>query len=209
LRTPLTIVPSSLENIEHESLPADAVQYTARARVGVNRLQKILNAMSEANRVEEMIGSVETEPFDLRHVLDSIVAAYSDAWPSRQFRFHSTVERAPMRGAPELVIQMLDKLVDNALDISADGDEIRIALSEDGAEYLVAVENPGPALPEKMRAQLFDSMISVRGGGSQEHLGLGLFIARLIAEAHAGAISARNIDGGVRFEARIAGRADL
>ena len=50
-----------------------------------------------------------------------------------------------------------------------------------------------------MRSQLFHSMVSVRDRGSDRHLGLGLYIARLIAEAHNGSVSAENIDGGVRF----------
>ena len=50
-----------------------------------------------------------------------------------------------------------------------------------------------------MRGQLFDSMVSVRSGGNSHHLGLGLYVAKLIAEGHGGRISADNIEGGVRF----------
>jgi signal transduction histidine kinase len=42
-------------------------------------------------------------------------------------------------------------------------------------------------------------MVSVRGGGDSQHLGLGLYVAKLIAEGHGGRISADNIEGGVRF----------
>jgi nitrogen-specific signal transduction histidine kinase len=50
-----------------------------------------------------------------------------------------------------------------------------------------------------MRTQLFDSMVSVRSGGDGKHLGLGLYVAKLIAEGHGGSIMATNIEGGVRF----------
>jgi signal transduction histidine kinase len=56
-----------------------------------------------------------------------------------------------------------------------------------------------------MRAQLFDSMVSVRGGEGSRHLGLGLYVAKLIAEGHGGHITADNVDGGVRFEVRLPG----
>jgi signal transduction histidine kinase len=46
---------------------------------------------------------------------------------------------------------------------------------------------------------MFDSMVSVRSGDSDRHLGLGLYIARLIAAGHGGKISADNIDDGVRM----------
>jgi signal transduction histidine kinase len=46
-------------------------------------------------------------------------------------------------------------------------------------------------------------MVSVRDNNRDKHLGLGLFIARLIAEGHGGSISADNIDGGVMFQIRL------
>ena len=54
-----------------------------------------------------------------------------------------------------------------------------------------------------MRAQLFDSMVSVRGGNDSRHLGLGLYVAKLIAEGHGGEIRADNVEGGVRFTVTI------
>src|SRR5690606_35502302 len=203
MRTPLTIVTSSLENLEHERLTGDAAVYTARAKEGALRLQKILAAMSEASRVEELIEHAELETFDLARVLASAVDAYAGAWPARRFRFDCAAGEAPFHGSPELIVQMLDKLVDNAVGFSAEGDEIRIALVRRDSDYLVTVTNPGPPLPERMREQLFDSMVSVRPEGDGRHLGLGLFIARLIAVGHGGSIRGSNVDGGVSFEIRL------
>lgn len=203
LRTPLTIVTSSLENLEHENLDAESAKYTARARDGALRLKKILNAMSEASRVEELMQNAEPAEFDLHELVNATVAAYNDAWPDRRFVLQS--ESAPLnfRGSPELIVQMLDKLADNAVDFSRSGDAITVALGKSDAGILLAVSNPGPPLPQTMRSQLFDSMISVRGGGGSEHLGLGLYIARLIAEGHGGAISADNTADGVIFTVQL------
>ncbi len=204
LRTPLTIVRSSLDNLEHESLSEEARTYTGRARDGVERLKRILNAMSEASRVEELIESAEFERVDLARVLETTIEAYADAWPQRRFRYESELNAAELTGAPDLLIQMLDKLVDNAVDFSRDGDEIIVALTRSEEAYRLSVENPGPPLPEKMRDRLFDSMISVRGEAGSAHLGLGLFVARLIAEGHGGDIRADNTGSGVRFTVSLA-----
>lgn len=199
LRTPLAIVTSSLDNLEHEALGESARGYTARAKDGTERLRRILGAMSEASRVEELMQSAEPERFELRHVLQSTVGAYRDAFPARRFRFDCDTGAAEVEGSPELIIQMLDKLVDNAVSFSGEGDEIVIALTADGERLRLGVSNPGPPLPEKMRAQLFDSMISMRAGGDDRHLGLGLYIAKLIADGHGGRIDADNTEDGVRF----------
>ncbi|MDH4316687.1 MAG: ATP-binding protein [Gammaproteobacteria bacterium] len=203
LRTPLTIVTSSLENLEHENLSGDSAKYTARAKDGAQRLKKILNAMSEANRVEELMHSAEPVRFDLCEAVRGTVSAYADAWPQRRFVFESDLQSADCHGSPELLIQMLDKLADNAVDFSQPGDTIVIRLLSDQESLTLSVSNPGPPLPATMRSQLFDSMISVRGRGNDEHLGLGLYIARLIAEGHGGAIRAHNSDDGVVFEVQL------
>jgi len=93
---------------------------------------------------------------------------------------------------------MLEKLVDNAVDFSNDGNTIVIGLSSNNDLLQLTVTNPGPPLPERMRTQLFDSLVSVRSG-DDKHLGLGLYIAKLIAEGHGGTINAANTDDGVSF----------
>jgi two-component system sensor histidine kinase ChvG len=199
LRTPLAIVSSSLENLEHEALNEASANYAARAKSGADRLRRILAAMSEASRVEELMQHAEPDDFDLHNVLQSTVAAYQDVYSSRQFEFATDLSDGAMSGSPELLIQMLDKLVDNAVEFSADEDIIQIGLEREVGVLVVTISNPGPELPEHMRTQLFDSMVSVRSGNSDRHLGLGLYVAKLIAEGHGGSISASNIEGGVRF----------
>ena len=197
LRTPLAIVTSSLENLEHEPLNEASAGYAARARDGADRLRRILTAMSEASRVEELMANAEPEAFDLRAVLESTVAAYRDVYAQRKFVLDTELDAAPMSGSPELLIQMLDKLVDNAVGFSTDGDTVRLELGREGSLLRLGVSNPGPPLPERMRYQMFDSMVSMRPGKDNKHLGLGLYVARLIAEGHGGKIDAENIEGGV------------
>jgi dedicated sortase system histidine kinase len=198
LRTPLAIVTSSLENLEHEPLNEAAVGYAGRARDGADRLRGILTAMSEANRVEELMQHAELETFDLFAALASTVAAYRDVYSERKFEILSDVVAAEVQGAPELIIQMLDKLVDNAVGFSSQGDVITIGLRQNDDSLTLIVTNPGPPLPERMQTQLFDSMVSLRPGDDR-HLGLGLYVARLIAEGHGGSIRARNTENGVEF----------
>ena len=199
LRTPLAIVTSSLENLEHEPLNEASADYAARARDGADRLRRILTAMSEASRVEGLMAHAEPESFDLHAVLASTVVAYRDVYSQRTFEFSSDLESAAMQGSPELIIQMLDKLVDNAVGFSDDGDTIAIGLNEEQETLLLSVTNPGPPLPERMRHQMFDSMVSMRPGEDNKHLGLGLYVAKLIAEGHGGKIDAENTNDGVTF----------
>jgi dedicated sortase system histidine kinase len=205
LRTPLAIVTSSLENLEHEPLNEASTGYALRARDGADRLRKILTAMSEASRVEELMQHAEPERFDLHAALRSTVAAYRDVYPNRTFALEAQDNPAFTQGSPELIVQMLDKLVDNAVGFSSEGDTITLTLASDGDLLSLTVANPGPSLPERMRNQMFDSMVSVRPGEDNKHLGLGLYVARLIAEGHGGKISAENTADGVAIHITLPG----
>jgi K+-sensing histidine kinase KdpD len=68
------------------------------------------------------------------------------------------------------------------------------------------VRNTGTTLPDMLPEQLFDSLVSIREKSGGRHLGLGLHIVRLVAEAHGGAVSARNLESGngVEFTIQLA-----
>jgi len=207
IRTPLTIVRSSLDNLESEQVPPSARAYLERARQGSERLNAILIAMGAATRVEEAIGGAERVSFDLLPVLESAVAAYRGAFPERTFRAELPTEPVAVRGAPDLIVQMLDKLIDNAVDFSPAGALISVRLRLDAQAALIEVDNPGPALAAHVQGRLFESLWQSRAGpDSRPHFGLGLYIVRLIAEFHGGEATALNLpDGsGVRFVVRLA-----
>lgn len=208
LRTPLAVVGSSLENLAQAGLPAQARPYLQRAREGNERLGRILRAMSEAHRLEASLAREEGEAFDLAELVRGCGAGYRGIAGDR--RIEVEVERGDFRffGAPELLVQLLDKLVDNALGFAPAGGWVRIGLRRDPAGVELSVANGGPLLPERMRNRLFESMVSVRDGeGGEPHLGLGLYIVRLIAERHGGGVSAANLPAGdgVVFRVRLRG----
>ncbi len=202
IRTPLTIVRSSLDNLESESVTPDARTYLNRAREGSERLNAILVAMGAATRVEEAIQGAERSRFDLRALMDGAVGAYRTAFPERQFAAELPDQPVMLQGAPDLVVQMLDKLVDNAVDFSGEQATITLRLVTDARETVIEVDNPGPALAGEGHNHLFESLWQSRtGSDSRPHFGLGLYIVRLIAEFHGGTAEATNLpDGsGVRF----------
>jgi two-component system, OmpR family, sensor histidine kinase ChvG len=206
IRTPLTIVRSSLENLESEGIAPAAEVYLQRARQGTERLNAILLAMGAATRVEEAIGSAERMRFDLVPVVASAVESYRIAFPACQFA--TDIASGPLRlqGAPDLIVQMLDKLIDNAADFTPVGGTITVRLREDAQAAILEVDNPGPTLPPELQARLFESLWQSRpDGGGRLHLGLGLYIVRLIAEFHGGLPFVANLpDGsGARFGVRL------
>ena len=205
LRTPVAVVRSSLDNLKQVELSDEARVYLHRAEDGLSRLSTIFTRMSEATRLEQSLASVERERFDLADVVRGCVEGYQLAHRERVFQFDAAPGPYPVVGAPDLVAQMLDKLAANAVEFSAIGSPIRFDLQREAAIVRLSVFNEGPPLPADMQDRLFESMISVRdkSGQSEPHLGLGLYIVRLIAEFHGARASARNREDGSGVEIRV------
>jgi two-component system, OmpR family, sensor histidine kinase ChvG len=206
IRTPLTIVRSSLENLELESGPSAAARpYLDRAREGSERLNAILIAMSAATRVEEAIQNSERTRFDLASVIAAAVEAYRSAFPQRKFAIEVPGEPVAIAGAADLIVQLLDKLIENAIDFSPPGSTILVRLAREPEAARLEVENVGPVLAPENRHKIFESLWRSRNDAdSRPHFGLGLYIVRLIAELHDGQASAENLPDatGVRFMIR-------
>jgi len=207
LRTPIAVVRSSLENLRAAHSAEDSGKYLARAEEGLARLATILARMTEASRLEQSFASVKRESFDAVTVVRGCVEGYRVAYASRAFELVLPEPPAIVEGSPDLLAQMLDKLIENAIDFAAPATPIRTAVSVDRARVVIRVENEGPPLPQALLDSSFDSPLSMRGstGAAVPHLGLGLYIARLIAEFHRGLLRAQNLASGrgVAFEARL------
>lgn len=210
LRTPLAIVKSSLDNLEYEPLGDQAKIYAERAREGAARLSSILNAMSAASRVEQAIEGSERERIPCDELLKNLKAAYEDVYQEVDFqlKIRKDGKGLHINGSAELLVQALDKLVDNAADFCPKDGLVELGLYRHQDFVIFTVRNEGPPLPSHMHGQLFDSMVSVRDKTPAEgshHLGLGLYIVSLITDFHNGEVQGYNVpdNSGVIFELRL------
>jgi signal transduction histidine kinase len=196
LRTPVAVVRSSLDNLREANTSAGELKYLDRADEGVQRLAKLIARMAEATQLERMLQTADVERFDLCKVVEGCVEGYRLAFAPQEIKLTQPSHECMMSGVPDAIAQMLDKLMQNAVDFAAEGSTIRVQIAHAAGNVILTVANTGPLLPADTSA-LFDSMISIREDSQAgEHLGLGLHIARLIAEFHAGRISAHNLPDG-------------
>ncbi|GLS28020.1 histidine kinase dimerization/phospho-acceptor domain-containing protein [Marinibactrum halimedae] len=218
LRTPLAIVKTSLDNLQYESDPELQKKYVSRAQSGADRLSAILTAMSSANRLEETLKYTESELINLSQMLTDLSQAYASLYEAKQIIVTTdiTLSHPDFHGAADLIVQALDKLVENAADFCPQQGKIILGVRKNKSFTIISVSNNGPLLPSNVNTQIFDSLVSLRNTesansnshtlseseGHQTHLGLGLYIVRLIAEFHHGFAKAYNKsdESGVIFE---------
>ncbi len=193
-RTPVTVVRSSLDNLAMLEHDKEAKVYMERAQEGIKRLNTILTNMSEATQLEYSLQSSEKELFNLTELVNGCIAGYRSAYGENLFSTDICNIDLQVNGVPENIAQLIDKVVANAVEFSSQEDEINIALSKEMGQAKLTIENIGPLLTDEMQGRLFESMVSVREQNKQRetHLGIGLYIARIIAEFHQGYITIEN-----------------
>jgi signal transduction histidine kinase len=208
LRTPIAVVRSSLDNLRSATAPHEQAVYIERAEEGLKRLSAILSRMSEATRLEEIMRRSEREMFDLAAVVAGCAEGYRLAYAPREIRYSGPGRALRVSGVPDLIAQMLDKLVENAAEYASPATPIEIVLEDADTDVILRVRNVGPTLPPEMQDRLFESMVTVQPGQASgvPHLGLGLYIVKLIARFHQGSASAANREDtpGVEITVRLA-----
>ncbi len=195
LRTPVTVVRSSLENLRFIREDEESEVYIQRAEEGISRLNLILTNMSEAARLEQILQNSDKEATELNKVIEACVAEYRQIYPGTPFVTDISKRAVMITGTAEYIAQMMDKVVANAVEFSLPGKPIRVTCNEDTGEAVITVSNCGPCLEPHMKDRIFDSMVSIRPEGRKKvpHLGMGLHIARMITQYHDGYIYADNL----------------
>lgn len=207
LRTPLAVVRSSLDNAEQADT-ANKEPYLQRARHGAERLEKILMRLREATGLEQAMRQAEAVTFDVAALLRLQTEGLRGMYPNARLELHGVDQEIMIVGVPDLISQAFDKLISNAVDFHCPGSTISINCAPATHSAILTVFNEGPPLP--VDTDIFQSMYSGREGRQDEpHLGLGLYLVRLIAEFHGGHVAAANrgIPSGVAITVSLPRRA--
>jgi len=169
------------------------------------RLQAMVGDLLAIARLERGVLSSAPETVDLSALLVSLANSY--AISARNAGAQMTAKVEPGHCASlhrEMVHRFFDNLVLNALDFVRPGGRIEVAAWQEGPELLLAVRNTGEPVPAEARARLFQKGAVQRGSRQKHNLGLGLYLCRLVAVAHDGAITLRDEPGwSTSFVARL------
>lgn len=204
MKTPLAIVQTSLDNMEFEQ-NGELSEFLKRAQLGTNRLKFILNQLSELSRLKYTLENTPKERFNLTELCWQLGKSYQSFIP--QLKLDISSENIHQEGSNELMAQLLDKLMDNAKDFTPDDGVIELKLKTNKENIYLSVTNTGSQVPEHLNNSIFDSLITLRSKGSENHthLGLGLYIVKLISRFHHGEVTAVNdkINNSVEFTLKL------
>ena len=204
LRTPLAIVRGSLDNLlamkQTDNCPTSPqMEFIDRAVSGIDRMSGLITRMREASALEQSINFQPKQAIELKALLMNSIPGFQSVWPEHPLEFKCELTKIITHINPELFIQGLEKVLSNAMDFSKQGAKVLVSLSLEPVNQkdyaVISISNLGPTLPEN-EEDLFDNLVSIRvkNETGQLHLGLGLHIARLIAQFHQGFIKINNLE---------------
>lgn len=198
INNPLNALSTSLQNLEHETSEAARSKYIESAKRGVNRIGLIIQNLADAASLEDALDSEEFEIIDLQKLVQNYLANCRVTHPDRQFEYQGTHRPVLSSASDYRIEQLLDKLIDNAVDFSPVGSTITVGLTTDERNLTLFVTNQGPTISKELFETIFDSMVSVRANtvDNRLHFGMGLYVVRIIAQHHGGVVSAANLLNG-------------
>tara|TARA_A100001011_G_scaffold371985_1_gene429886 strand:- start:354 stop:2444 length:2091 start_codon:yes stop_codon:yes gene_type:complete len=201
INNPLNTLSTSLQNLEDEPAIQDRQKYLDSAKRAVMRIGTIVQNLADAASLEEALEAEEFEPIDLSTLVRSYINNCKATHKNRQFEYQGSQSAVICKVSDSRIEQVLDKLVENALDFAIDESTIIIGLTNEFGKITLFVTNYGPTIPTGHIDRIFDSMVSIRDTDTRMHFGMGLYIVRVIAEHHGGSAMAKNLtnDNGVEI----------
>jgi signal transduction histidine kinase len=190
LRTPITAMRISAEFIEDEEL-------RQRLQKNLEELQELTEAVLTAARGA---GWENKRKIDLAALIESLCSDLEEMDKPVTWESHAA---APFLGRPAEIRRALRNLIENA---ATYGKRAHVKLASDPAHYDVIVEDEGPGIPEAERSHVFDPFVRLEASRSGETggSGLGLTLAKAVAEGHGGTIILENRkEGGLRAILRL------
>lgn len=167
------------------------------------RLAKLIGDLLLVNRLERGGLTLRREQTPVALLLERVAESYRPRARERGVTIQVTGTAGLTSSLdPDLTLRLLENLVSNALRYVGEGDRIELAVERTGDGIRLAVRNSGVPVPPEARGKLFEKYVS-KGRREWHNAGLGLYLCRLVAEAHGGACQLVNRPGwGVSFEAR-------
>jgi signal transduction histidine kinase len=185
LRTPITIALAHAELLDAPSTDdvaddrAVIIDELSRLHHLVDRL--LLLAMAERS------DQLRPEPVRLVPLVDNVVRRWSAI--SRRWLTHRD-DDAVVSADPDRLMLALDAIVENAVKVTGDGDQIELSVHRRGQEAAIVVSDSGPGIPQDQLDAVFDRFTRAGRPGAAGGFGLGLSIVRGFAETHGGRVTA-------------------
>jgi two-component system sensor histidine kinase CreC len=199
LKSPLAAIRGAAELLEGEMPSEQRQRFVGNIQTESARLQRLIERLLNLALVEQRQGLDERVPLPLRALVDEQLQAQAARIHSSQLQVINQVPvEVQVHGERFLLQQALANLLDNALDFTPAGGELRFSVERHDDLLTLSVFNQCAPIPDYALARLTERFYSLpRPGSGRKSTGLGLNFVQEVASLHGGAITIGNVAGGV------------
>ncbi|WP_028452974.1 two-component system sensor histidine kinase CreC [Chitinilyticum aquatile] len=203
LKSPLAGIRASAELLDEDLDADDHARFVGHIRAETARMQQIVDYLLQLATLEARRSLHEPQALALGELVDGVLLALAPQ------SGHCVIEHAPwpddqVMGERFLLEQAIRNLLQNALDFTPAGGDIRIGITRQGNALQLTIFNEGESIPDYALPRLFERFYSLpRPGTGQKSTGLGLALTRAITELHGGSVWLANSEGGVSAHLRL------
>jgi K+-sensing histidine kinase KdpD len=203
LRSPMATVIGSARTLQarwRELTPQQRESFLALIADETSRLASLVGDVLDTSRIEAGTFTYTFDDVDLDVLLREVVSVLGIGQDEVSVRAHISESLPTIRGDAERLRQVLANLIENAVKYSPAGETVDVLATASNGRVHVSVTDRGPGIPIEDHGLIFEKFGRARGGRAVPGTGLGLFIARSIAEAHGGSLEVQSSpDHGATF----------
>ncbi len=163
-----------------------------RISQAVVRLNRMVQDLLDLSQLEARRMVLTQQDVDLKSIVNRSVELAVPEAPDRRVEVRACDDATKVNVDPDRIAQVLDNLLSNAVKYGAPGTPILVEVGISGAEVEVAVTNEGTGIDPAELPHIFNRFYRVEGGTRVKGVGLGLYIARELIEAHGGRMAAES-----------------
>jgi two-component system, OmpR family, sensor kinase len=203
-RTPMALIDGHAQRLINakDSSPEDVVARARKIRVAVKRMSVMIDRLLSSCRLVDMNPELYFHPqeFDMRALLHEVCKLHREISPNAEICEELGYEPLRIHGDRNLLYQVFSNLLGNAVKYSHGGGWVGVRASLTGDVLSASVEDKGIGIPKKDQERLFERYHRGSNVGGIVGAGIGLFLAKLVAELHGGRIDVESEENqGTRF----------
>jgi two-component system OmpR family sensor kinase len=201
LRTPIFSLGGFLELLEDEELDEETrAQFLAQLRGQVARLRKLATELLDLSRLESGSLELRPEPTDVGQLARDIAGEFTPAASAHDAELEVRLEQDPIEADcdPERVAQVMRILLDNALVHTPSGTTVVVSAAREDGHVTLEVADSGLGIRHQTMPHIFEPFFTSADGA--RGAGLGLAIARELAERMDGRLTVRSVPGETAFK---------
>ena len=201
LKTPLTVILSNAELLEAASLEERPARWADNIHSEAQQMKSLVEEMLTLARADNMVRTAVLTEVSLSDVAADCALAFEPvAFEAGKPLDYQITEDVTVLGDRDKLRQLVSVLLDNAIKYGADGGTITLTLQKTDRQARLTVSNPGEPIPADQLSHLFERFYRADASrGEKSGFGLGLPIARTIAQEHKGALKAESDAASTRF----------